>query len=308
MDAERKRERLRGIGGSDAAAALGLSQFSGKTRYLLWLEKTCGIRDAEETEPMFWGKVHEPAILRRYADTTGRELRQLADLTWSRDNPWMFASVDAVANDADGRLRIVEAKTAATRTGWGEPGTDEIPVDYLLQAAHYLAVFGDLASVVDVPVLFHGNRLEIYVVERDRAMERDLIECERQFWELVRTNTPPEVDTEEDARTRWPRSLPTGALASGEDVDRLHELRDVRQRMGELAQREGDLRAALMASMGDREALLGADGKALVTWKTARDGERLDLDRLRKERPEIVADYSTVRPGARTFLIKGERP
>ena len=63
-------ERRQGIGGSDAAAAVGLSPW--KTRLELWLEKTGQTPDREETPEMRRGTLLEPVVKQLYADATGR--------------------------------------------------------------------------------------------------------------------------------------------------------------------------------------------------------------------------------------------
>lgn len=57
--------RANGIGGSEIAAVLGLSPY--ESRFSLWHRKKGLIGPVEETEEMYWGKEHEPAICRRFA-------------------------------------------------------------------------------------------------------------------------------------------------------------------------------------------------------------------------------------------------
>jgi putative phage-type endonuclease len=62
-------QRRHGIGGSDAAAALGLSPW--KTPLSLYLEKTGDARPFRDNESMLWGRVLEPAIRAEYTRRTG---------------------------------------------------------------------------------------------------------------------------------------------------------------------------------------------------------------------------------------------
>src|SRR5690606_26541789 len=79
--------------------------------------------------------------------------------------------------------RGAEIKTCGLwgRSDWGEPGTDEVPADYLMQTVHYMAVTG--FDVWDVPVLFHGSRFACYVVQRDRDLERWVIDRLQTWWQ-----------------------------------------------------------------------------------------------------------------------------
>jgi len=62
-------ERKRGIGGSDAAAILGLSKF--RTPLQVYLDKIGQAPPIEETAPMRWGKKLEPLILDEYEQIKG---------------------------------------------------------------------------------------------------------------------------------------------------------------------------------------------------------------------------------------------
>lgn len=70
--------RKNGIGGSDAAAAVGLNPY--KSCLELWLEKTN--RDAnlpkpdpdDTTEPVFWGHVLEPIVAASYTKQTSNQI------------------------------------------------------------------------------------------------------------------------------------------------------------------------------------------------------------------------------------------
>lgn len=63
--------RKRGIGGSDAAAALGMSPW--KTQLELYLEKRGELMAPDiDSEAMLWGRVLEPVIRQQYAERTGK--------------------------------------------------------------------------------------------------------------------------------------------------------------------------------------------------------------------------------------------
>ena len=67
----------------------------------------------------------------------------------------------------------VQLKTSATREGYGDDGTADLPVSYRAQALWEMDVWG--ADRVAVPVLFLPDwRLRVYWLERDRAAQRDI--------------------------------------------------------------------------------------------------------------------------------------
>lgn len=63
--AEFLKERLSGIGGTDASAIAGLNPFRSALR--VYLEKKGLAEPIEENEAMYWGKKQESIIAERYA-------------------------------------------------------------------------------------------------------------------------------------------------------------------------------------------------------------------------------------------------
>lgn len=190
-------QRRKGVGGSDAAAALGQSRH--KTAYQLFAEKT-GLIDGDvlfgtdTIERMEFGQAIESVIADMYAKRYGLKLRRHNRIAQHAQFPWMLASYDRTI---DGRREGFEAKNVdalSYRFGeWGEEHSDQIPVEYLMQCHHYLAVSGferwHLAACVG------GNRLAVYHVERDPEMIDLVVEGEREFWtNHVERNEPPPLD------------------------------------------------------------------------------------------------------------------
>jgi len=188
-------ERKKGIGGSDAAAALGQSRH--KTMFALYQEKTDDTFDAvvlpEVAERMRFGQRMEQVIADEYAERFGVKLRRHNRLAKHPRFSWMVGSYDRTI---DGKREGLEAKNVdalSYRFGeWGEPGSDEIPPEYMLQCAHYLAVSG--YDVWHLAACIGGNRLEVFHVERDAEMI-DLIEQgEAEFWSHVERREAPPLD------------------------------------------------------------------------------------------------------------------
>jgi putative phage-type endonuclease len=177
--------RRAGIGGSDVAALLGLSRW--RTPLDVFLDKTGQAEPTPDNEPMLWGRLLEPLVIAEFSRRNGITVDGLTGVLEHPEHPWMLASLDGWAPD----LRaVVEAKTARTADGWGEPGSDEIPAYYQTQVAHYMAVTG--AQMAFIPVLIGASDFRTYQVERDEDFIADLVEAERAFWhDHVLANVPP---------------------------------------------------------------------------------------------------------------------
>ena len=119
-----------------------------------------------------------------------------------------------------GMTVVVEGKTSSNKTGWGEPWTDEIPVAYLFQVQHYLAVTN--CALAHVAVMFGMDfKFAIYEVEEDLEFIGLMMETERSFWAMVENRTPPDPVTAADISRRWPISRPISKLASTDCIDML---------------------------------------------------------------------------------------
>lgn len=107
--------RKRGIGSSEAAAAVGLSPY--KSQLELWLQKTgqdAGLPKPDpndETSPLYWGTLLEPIVAAHYTKRTGRRVRRINAVLQHASEPWMLANIDReVIGDDD--VQILECKTA----------------------------------------------------------------------------------------------------------------------------------------------------------------------------------------------------
>ena len=184
------REWHRLITASKVPAILGLSPW--QSPYSLWMQMSGRIDATPETTATERGHYLEPAILDWWA---GRDVsRSLAARSpYVSTIPWGGATLDALAYDGED-LVIVEAKSAAYRDGWGEPGTDEIPEHYKAQVMWQLAMMPE-ASRAYVAALF-GQGLEFaeYVIQRDEATERALIRICAAFHASLDAETPPPLD------------------------------------------------------------------------------------------------------------------
>ncbi|API73556.1 YqaJ viral recombinase family protein [Ralstonia pseudosolanacearum] len=298
--------RRTGIGGSDAAAAVGLNPY--KSQLELWLEKTG--RDAElpkpdpndTTEPIYWGTLLEPIVAAAYTQQTGHRVRKVNAVLQHPTIPFMLANLDReVVGVPD--VQILECKTA------GEFGTrhwqDGVPEYVQLQVQHQLAVTGKRAA--DVAVLLCGQALEVHRIERDDDLIARLIPLEAQFWHYVETDTPPPGDGSESAdralRCLYPRD--SGGTVDFSDDRQLSaafaDLVVVREQIEAQEVAAAKLKQTIQHAMGDASRALFETGE--VTFKRSKDGMTTDLERLLADHPDLAQQYAIPKAGSRRFLI-----
>ncbi|MYS15064.1 lambda-exonuclease family protein [Streptomyces sp. SID4982] len=197
--------RAQGIGGSEIAAVLGLSPY--ESRFSLWHRKQGLIAPVEESEEMYWGKVHEPGICDRFAKEHPDLPVTTAPTYTHPDRPWQIANPDRHAGPD-----LLEAKTSRDAEGWGEEGTNQIPVYYRAQCLHYLDVIG--ARRCWVAVLIAGSEYREYLVEYDEAEAVFMREAGAAFMASLAAGERPPIDGH-SATYQTVRELPDGL----DDVD-----------------------------------------------------------------------------------------
>ena len=213
-------EKRRGfIGGSDAAAAIGLSPW--RSPYQVYQDKI-GASVDESTEVMERGLELEPLVIRLYERSVNRTILP-GPWVVSKDFDFMAATPDAIDDEISSAVQC-KTSSAWVRHKFGEAGTPMIPVDYYIQLQHEMAVMG--APRNQLVVLFADNDLfralqhmiragmeldkvaefvefqtarpnsltefAIFPVERDDETIAKLIEGEKHFWnENVVKLVPP---------------------------------------------------------------------------------------------------------------------
>ncbi|WP_250866194.1 YqaJ viral recombinase family protein [Caballeronia sp. INSB1] len=298
--------RRTGIGGSDAAAAVGLNPY--KSQLELWMEKTGRDHELEKpdpndtTHPVFWGTLLEPIVAAAYTQQTGNRVRKVNAVLRHPTIPFMLANLDReVVGGAE--VQLLECKTA------GEFGArrwrEGVPEYVQLQVQHQLAVTGKQAA--HVAVLLCGQKLDVHPIERDDELIARLIELEARFWQFVESDTPPPADGSGSAdralRCLFPRDA--GSTVDFSDHRNLSatfaDLVNVRAEIEVREQLESKLKQSLQQAMGEASRAIFETGE--VSWKRSKDSSGIDLKRLLAERPGIQQQYGITKPGSRRFLV-----
>lgn len=188
-----------GIGGSDAAAAVGLSEY--KSSFDLFLEKTRQVPRQELTAwPVRWGHRLESAIAEAMQERIGCQYLGGQVCYQNDELPWQRATLDRLMV-LDGSKAIGEFKsvTPAKAKTIGEDGdVDSLPTEWLIQANHQMS-----ASKLDLVVfgVFVGTfeDIRIFFVERNQELIDSLTEAEAEFWDCVLSRTPPPARDARDA-------------------------------------------------------------------------------------------------------------
>lgn len=312
MNAEERQrwlaERRSGIGGSDAAAILGLSPWT--TPVQVWLDKTGRAPEREETEAMRIGTELEDFVARRYEQETGRTVRRYNRMV---HRGCLLGNFDRLVVPDGGKVAshmgevrtdtLLECKTSSRE--WD----GEVPLHYQTQVQHYMGLEPALLHA-DVACLFLGRKhFEVFRVERDDEVIAAMSARLEAWWEryVVGDEMPPPTN-EEDCRLLWARSNPGKTVTATDEIaDKLLRYADAKATEKAAKDIAAKLQGDICAAMGDAEVLVGLDGRPLVTWKSAKDSVKTDWEAVAMEAhasKAMIDSHTETKPGSRRFLPK----
>ncbi len=180
--------RQRSIGGSDAAAIIGLNPWA--SPYSVWADKLGLIPPKEDNEAMRLGRDLEEYVAKRFCEETGKKVRRENSIIINPGYPFAHANVDRLIVSEDAGL---ECKTTSSlNTKRFKNG--EFPANFYCQCCHYMMVTG--AARWYLAVLILGKEFKWFCIERDEAEIAALARSEAEFWKMVEEKTPPAADGE----------------------------------------------------------------------------------------------------------------
>lgn len=192
--------RRLGLGGSDAAAILGISPFC--TKRDLYYDKI-GVQVLVNEEEENWvakevGHRLEDLVAKIFSEKTGLKVYPIRKMFRHPLYPFMLADVDFFIEYPDGSTGILECKTTNYNCQ-GKWANDATPVNYEYQVRHYFAVTN--VNKGYIACLYGNNENEFFIrpIERDLDIEEDLIAEEKEFWEeYVEKRVEPEYTEKPD--------------------------------------------------------------------------------------------------------------
>ena len=288
------RHRRLGIGGSDAAAIVGLNKYS--TPLAVWMDKTGRAEEQEETEAMRLGHDLEDYVAKRFTEATGKAVRKKNAIIRNTEYTWAHANID---REIVGEKAVLECKTTSKLTMRKFPD-GEYPPTYYVQCVHYLAVTGAEKAYLAVLVLQDG--LRVFEIRRNEDEIKALMDAERTFWRYVEEGKePPAVaDDIEALDEAHPASDGTQVDLFGRaaDMERYIELKG---EIKALEYEKDQIEALIKQELGDHER--GADGEYAATWKS-QTRSSFDRKAFQAARPDIDLKPWMRETTARVFTVK----
>lgn len=286
--------RRNAIGGSDAAAILGLSKWSSPLS--VYADKLGLVPEKEDNEAMRQGRDLEEYVAQRFTEKTGLRVRRENHILINDVNPFMHANID---RRIVGTLEGLECKTTSVYNDTDFEGGD-VPSTYYAQCQHYMAVTGWPVWYLAVLVLNKG--FYTFKVTRNEDDIAQLIKIEKAFWyDNVEAQVPPEPQEQDSdtLRALYPEDkggyVPLNS-ASTILADLATKKQLAKSLDGEISAIENRIKMLL------GEASEGSDDNFQVTWKN-RTSNRFDTSSFKKDHMDLYEKYAR-QSTSRTFILK----
>ena len=262
--------RRQGIGGSDAAAILGLNPW--KSALSVYYEKAHGT-ETPESLAMELGRELEPFLRRKFARWLKEQegfsvaVQEVPFMLQHPDHPILLANLDGCFEHPELGPCGLELKTAGEfmRAAWDG---DDIPDPCYIQVQHYMAVTG--LGHFYVAYLIGNREFGAARVPRNETVIGELVPRLREFWEtyVLGKITPAPAglacDTE-ILKGLYPRE--EGYTISLPDYqDKYDTYKALKQDEKRIQLELEAIRQHFMAAMGEAQTALV--GRHKVTWKT----------------------------------------
>ena len=282
------RLRKSGIGGSDAGAICGVNPYSSAMK--VFRDKTGGEVEEQDSEAIRIGHDLEDYVAQRFTEATGLKVRKSNFMYRSVEHPFMIADVDRMVVGEDAGL---ECKTASAYNAdkWAD---GDIPLHYVMQCYHYMAVTGKRTWYIAAVIL--GREFTYRRLEWDDELINRLTGIEEDFWKehVVKGIIPPPDGSracDEVLEQYFHTARKNSAVKLVGFDEKLRRREEILGFISALQEEQKQIEQEVKLFMGDNESASSECFR--VSWGNV-DSTRLDTKRIRAERPEIYSDYAKV--------------
>jgi len=184
----------------------------------------------------------------------------------------------------------MEAKTARNLDGWGESGTDIIPIYYMTQCVWYMAITKKQRWDLAVYFPFYDD-FRHYRIERNLDIEADIVGRVTEWRERhIVGGEMPQIDGSEGAAKYLLETYRVPKLpdreATAEEVRLALELREVRRTLDGAKERYELLSAQMKALIGEYRGIRGSTFGSIL-WSPVAGRATAKLKEMEKQYPEL---------------------
>ena len=291
------RLRKSGIGGSDAGAICGVNPYSSAMK--VFQDKTSESVEEQDSEAIRIGHDLEDYVAQRFTEATGLKVRKSNFMYRSKEHPFMIADVDRLIVGEDAGL---ECKTASAYNAdkWAD---GNIPLHYVMQCYHYMAVTGKRVWYIAAVIL--GREFTYRRLEWDDDLIERLISIEENFWNdhVVKGIIPP-PDGSKACDEVLEQYFHTARKASAIELigfdEKLRRREEILGFISELQAEQKQIEQEVKLFMQDNE--LASSEVFRVSWKTSTRQNWIP-NALRRRDRSFMPNYGKI-SHSRRFEVK----
>ena len=283
------------IGGSDAAAVIGLNEW--QSPYALWCEKRGITPEFEGNLRTDVGTYLEDFVAKRFAQETGKKVRRNNFSMVNDAYPWAIADID---RDIDGEDALLECKVV-NELQLKHYDDGDYPPRFYCQVQHYLAVTGKQMGYLAV-LIGTGRDFKWFAIERTEDEISALMEAEQRFCGYLESGEePPASSADVDSIELAHPSSNGQAIELFGTQSIMAEYLGLKSRIASLEKEADEIAAALKQDMGDAEK--GTDGAYICTW-ASRTKTTFDKKAFQKDHPGLDLSPWEKTTNYRAFSVK----
>jgi putative phage-type endonuclease len=302
-DWQEYRQKQKGIGGSEVASILDINKY--KSKFVLWTEKTGAVEpEPVDNEFVEWGNILEPSIRAKFAKENGFKTTKCNFVLQHDEHEFMIANIDGEYKDPSRKGKgVLEIKTTSE---WNkkEWEGDHVPIAYMAQMQHYLAVTGYEYGAF--ACLIGGNKYRQFFVDRDEETIELIIKAEKEFMDAVEANNYPWSIGGSASEASWLANQYPNAIDEEMSIppsieQMALEYTEIQDGMKELKARAEEIKNQIKFEAKEFGVLRGNQVKILMPTinKTLFDGKRFAQDHA-----DLYNEYKTNVSSYRDFKVK----
>lgn len=297
------RQQQQGIGGSEVASILNVNKW--KSRFNLWTEKVGqSVPEPIDNEFVEWGNILEPSIRAKFAKETGFKTNKCNFVLQHDEFDWMIANIDGEYKDPSKKGKgVLEIKTTAE---WNKSEWDgnHVPVAYMAQMQHYLAVTG--YGYGAFAVLIGGNKYKQFFVDRDEELIELIIQAEQAFMDAVAKGEYDQPLGGSASESQWlanqyPNSIDE-EMSIPPTIEQLAlEYNEIQEQQKQLKERAEEIKNQVRFEGKEFAVLKGARVKISMPTITK---TLFDSKKFAQDHADLYEQYKTKTSTYRDFKIK----
>jgi putative phage-type endonuclease len=303
QDWQEYRAKQAGIGGSEVSSILDINKY--KSKFVLWTEKTGAVEpEPVDNEFVEWGNILEPSIRAKFAKENGFKVSKCNFVLQHDNYEFMIANIDGEYKDPNRKGKgVLEIKTTSE---WNkkEWEGDHVPVAYMAQMQHYLAVTGYEYGAF--ACLIGGNKYRQFFVDRDEEAIELIINAEKEFMDAVEANNYPWSIGGSASEASWLANQYPNAIdeemSIPPSIEQLAlEYTEIQDGMKELKTRAEEIKNQIKFEAKEFGVLRGNQVKIYMPTinKTLFDGKQFAQDHA-----DLYNEYKTKVSSYRDFKVK----